>query len=1594
MDIESLNFQTIVDDKDFDAQVKKIEDRAKTFNTNVSKSLELSVVINKASVNRVNQALDDIKKNARAQAKAIENAFNIKLSTRQIISTKGVDNAREMLRILPQIANEIRNMPPAPVALDPAKLDALIGKLDQYIGKTNAGGQSLNSTFGQSAGLLGQCIRLATQYFSATGLANFVSQMVRITGELEYQRMALKNIIQDADKADEVFAQIKDLAIKSPFTLQELTGYTKQLAAFSFPKEELFETNKMLADVAAGLGVSMDRLILAYGQVRAASFLRGQEVRQFTEAGIPILEMLAQQFSEVEGRMVSAAEVFNKISARQVPFEMVAKAFKDMTSEGGKFYNMQEVLSQTLQGRIMKLKDSWQIAMADMGNSINGTLKGAVDFAIKLVNNLDVVLRVLGPIVAMLGVNGIVKDLSRINKYVSDFTDGLRKAGSVSKGLFTTWSGWGVVLGAITGIGVAIWQAYEAATKFRKEIEAIKKEKLDGMNQQLTVLEHVKEKLDNTTEGTQNYRDAIHELNSKLGEFLPELAKEADGLNAVRDAAKGAKEAIRAKSIASANDAIRQRVNDKYRERIANEESNIASSLQDQFKELTSEDAYAIVEIFKGALSSNTSGKNAVQLLDEAVSQYLGRNAHSWAGSYALGLETLIKNFDEDLAKQTSDLNARFDTHYETKAIADQMAEIDKQYKLAIEDAQRLTQDQDAYNEAVKKADIEKLRKIIQVYKEAGNESAAKPYKERLRALTAMPTGWQKLVDDALAKRGAKGKGRGDLGLWAEATDNYWDYVDALQKGYKEATGKLQNLGKQANTEIGQRVKDEVAARKAVAAALGITLYEKGQSTNREANEAEKAIKTQIDGVKEVQRAYKELIKDGFSEKEADSLINVYFSYMDAAVRTRRDFWNELLELADKLEKYDANAAERLRADVGRGQAKENGDKLKDEAKAAKEASKELEKYLKLLSDWEQKNSSELTGIGVEYKVSKAISAYNKAIYDADRKFEEGMNHLYASTEDGGERSYGIALLDEQRMQQQENALATLRATIVEFYDDIYNKQMEGYDLTNLERKSLEEIKTLIEAVAGIQVPDDVKKLLEQFPEILKLLEDRLNEKKDNETNNNFRPKEAEKERKIAANIAKYVNQAATGMKKFAEASRNTDLADMADNLSMLAETWSAVIEGAKSGNVAEAILAGLATVFEQSMTYLAKAAEKISVAREAVASLKAELEETRFSETLESGVDTIFGEDLIRQMRNAVVGLNELRDTAQDLKDEFIQVRDAWIDANVAMSGGGGGQSPSTLDDIKENLRQQMQSWEDLLYEYTPEGGLGRTPMYSLREIAEKLGMSLYDSEYDIPNAEFLKKVMELLGIEGDEDNYLTKLKNYSENYVKAMKQMEEVTKELFGGLSSDLADKFIDNFKKMGDAVYDLGDIFEDLGETILRSFLQSYILDNILKKYEKEATKMLAGYSSGEIGYEEYAVRLADLANRIKDETNALAPAINGMAEAFLDNGLLGLDSDSANSLGGGIKSITEETASLLASYINAMRADLSFMRTLQEKGWGTVDIIGQAIPTLSDYLAQIAATNFDIAQSNQGILSELRSVIGAEGSSGSIVRVQMA
>ncbi|WP_303575863.1 tape measure protein [Bacteroides caecimuris] len=223
--------------------------------------------------------------------------------------------------------------------------------------------------------------------YSIYAAQNFLRAVVDIGGELENQKIAMASILQDEGKATTIFNQIKKLAVASPFGVMDLNQYAKQLSAYSIPYNELYDTMKRLADISAGVGVDMGRIIMAFGQIKAAKFLKGTELRQLTEANIPMVDKLAERFSKLEGRIVSAGEVLDMISKKKVTFEDVKDVLWELTDDGGMFHNMQEVLSESVKSKWKNLADAIDIMLGDIAESMGSTLKWTAESLTTLAQN-------------------------------------------------------------------------------------------------------------------------------------------------------------------------------------------------------------------------------------------------------------------------------------------------------------------------------------------------------------------------------------------------------------------------------------------------------------------------------------------------------------------------------------------------------------------------------------------------------------------------------------------------------------------------------------------------------------------------------------------------------------------------------------------------------------------------------------------------------------------------------------------------------------------------------------------------------------------------------------------------------------------------------------------------------------------------------------------------------------------------------------------------------------------------------------------------------------------------------------------------------
>lgn len=376
------------------------------------------------------------------------------------------------------------------------KLDILNAAIEQHNKNLKEAGVNSRALTEQTSYMAGYMSRWAQRMafaFSVGSIKNFVEQIASVRGQFELSERSLEAILQNKPKADEIFNKTVELAVKSPFRIKDLVDYTRQLSAYRIESDKLYDTTKRLADVSAGLGVDMGRLILAYGQVKAAAYLRGSEVRQFTEAGINMYGELQQYFKEVKGEAYTTAQIVDMISKRKVTFEDVEAIFQRMTDKGGTFYNMQEIQAETLQGKISNLKDAFDVMLNDIGKANEGTMKGMVSWGTSLLDNwktLAEIGKALIPILIAIKANSMFAKTSLgqafsqasgsgIVRYKALFVnslDGMKKALKDFGGLVkSSLSGIGVGL-AIYAVAEVITTVYDKISKYNENVRKAEEE--------------------------------------------------------------------------------------------------------------------------------------------------------------------------------------------------------------------------------------------------------------------------------------------------------------------------------------------------------------------------------------------------------------------------------------------------------------------------------------------------------------------------------------------------------------------------------------------------------------------------------------------------------------------------------------------------------------------------------------------------------------------------------------------------------------------------------------------------------------------------------------------------------------------------------------------------------------------------------------------------------------------------------------------------------------------------------------------------------------------------------------------------------------
>lgn len=566
-----------------------------------------------------------------------------------IAGSQGARSINQYLTSIHNVKNAIRDLDTtdANYKQNLKSLNKELARLNKELLQSGYSSDKVYKSHRNLMDISGQLQRKLALVFSVSQITGYMNQLVKVRGEFELQQKSLQFLLQNKDEANKLWQQTVNLAVKSPFRVGELVSYTRQLAAYRIETGKLFDTTKRLADVSAGLGVDMSRLILAYGQVRAAKYLRGTELRQFTEAGIPMLDELAKRFTELEGRAVSAGDVFERISKRMISFKDVEAVFRSMTDAGGTFYKMQEKQSETLKGMISNLHDTIDLMMNDIGKSQDGLLKGSVDFANSVVRNWRTWEMAIIDVAAAWGVLKVAQIIKAIRSIATvgiEATMALGGMNTVVAGLTKKLKGLWMVMksnpylmiaGAIASAVVLLKQYLDLTRRINNELAKMDVNGLFDASKASSNYKRLAEAATDVTKSYDEQKAALEQLKREYSDMLPQQMLTIEGIKDLKGNYDSATRSIYEYIAAKTNERKIEFIESEYGKQLEDATTNmtkeirksIQKSLGDDVK-INLSDIMPIVDQFRQGIEAGTiSYRNMKEELSKLIEQHTGFSA-------------------------------------------------------------------------------------------------------------------------------------------------------------------------------------------------------------------------------------------------------------------------------------------------------------------------------------------------------------------------------------------------------------------------------------------------------------------------------------------------------------------------------------------------------------------------------------------------------------------------------------------------------------------------------------------------------------------------------------------------------------------------------------------------------------------------------------------------------------------------------------------------------------------------------------------------------------------------------------------------------
>lgn len=1484
--------------------------------------------------------------------------------------------------------------------------------------------------------------------FSVYAVKNFAQEIIQVGGELEKMRMAMGSIMGDTYKADTIFKQVSDLSMVSPFDVQDLVQYTKQLNAFGIQYSDLYDTTKRLSDIAAATGVSFGRIAYEFGQTSARGWLDGRELRMFANSGIPLLQKLSDYYTKTMGKIVSASQVREMVTKRQVSFEDVRKVLWELTDEGGAFYQMQEVMAESLSAKWVNLANDWNLMLGKIAESGAGNiLKRFAELLMKLVENWRIVGGAITPVIGYLGLYNIAQNLANKQALAGavaqrTFGEAVALSGkyiaNASKALLANPTTWFVALASAAYAGYKALE--QKAAEAEERAEAVAKKATEGFKN----IEEIKASPTFTVEpkNEAEYKQAIKRMTDYVKDYAPDAGgvlgkifgdKDNEGLKTMKEqynALKGVldelsesyKGLIALKDIFNSAEKITDGFFDEGMVKNLKDVGEASSALDESIKEMLSENGIGVAEMLKKVREGSEEFTKAVTdeegnlrslsvqlrtlILDfndlyNANSADIAPNVRV-TGIMAdwFGMGDVLTNLENSIGKLNNTMEVAYEDietfidKYESKV--NYLKEYDPIFKKLTGDEQKravtmsiVASIQDnvtnpyarelLYNKAVERGLIFKPSEYLTNDKNNpnpgdGDKTKGDPeldkWKERFKVLKeayAEYKRWYDLYNDS-EKAIAKTKENPLFANLDVDPSALWKNLDALSKQIKTNTKKRREFQLQVEGEK-----------------VTITYNNDKDSIAKSVSE----MKEQLDRETQNWNLYQKLFDATGAKDWAWKMANqAHQVWDDQTTMWAGELSQQMMERTGDVEKSFG-----FRWDMSEEQAKkyfgEDGDLVELYLATKKrieqngidfwgnfaditKQSQTFSQKIAVLKETRDRELAKASALGLsKEEIDQMVLYYNDQIgkLELDKlKFDLNWENLL-----GGAESADKSLLKGAR-----DAMKKFKKT-----PEYQNMNPINQDSVN---KAIAEMTKAIESKPGGffgGVIDATKQLDEAFIELNNALEEynrvvetgnevekelakqRLNNAQQGVYSGQDQLKKEQK--KIVSNV----NSVANAAKALGQATDHplaavgSALGSIGAMLSGTGEMWTGIIG---------AIFTLLDAIGDDANKFMGNIFENIG---QAIGSM--------FSAGFESlGIDGVFGifekADYkgYDEMKEKLDGLNKVWESILDRKKSYIEM--SWgedaakageeakkiLDQQLKMereiakkradSGASAG-SHSLNYRMWEGSYESIygRNWKDVAEEIRKTYNLGYTQFNSMHDLADLSGETLASIREDYADL--------WASMDGD-------FRTHLENIIEYEKKTEDIDEKVRDRITQTSFDSLRNSFVE---ALMDMEMSSEDFTQNFAKLMMNAMVNNKLLgKEFDKWLddwwSRMSNAVEAGDLDAQRNLEKEADEKRKsLLEERDRLASSLNYNPSD---------SSSSSSDVTSGIKNVTEQTADLLASYINAIRADVSVSRSILE----SLDL-SSLNAVASSQLAQlnmIAANTEAIMNSNNEIRDDLREI----------------